>query len=83
MAADDGHHGERQHDQADVAVSAVPGATLVVVEAELGLGALEAILDGPAVALDVDQGPGSCAGWAPRGEIGVLAVGQPSRQEAL
>ena len=50
--SDGGGHGEGQHDQSDVAMPAVPGAGLVVVEAELVLGGLEAVLDGPAVAFD-------------------------------
>ena len=33
--ADDGHHGEGKHDERDVAVPAVPGAGLIVVEAQL------------------------------------------------
>ncbi len=69
-----GHHGERQHDQADVPVPAVPGAGLVVVKAKLVLGGLEAVLDGPAAALDLDQLGCACAGRAPRREERKLAV---------
>ena len=36
----------RQHDQADMAVPAVPGPALVVVEAKLVLGGFEAVLNG-------------------------------------
>ena len=53
--ADGGGHGEGEHDQGDVAMPAVPGAGLVVVEAELVLGGLEAVLDGPAVAFRVTR----------------------------
>src|SRR4051812_38268861 len=52
LAADGGQHCEGQHDKRDVPVPAVPGPGLVVVEAQLVLGGLEAILDGPAPALD-------------------------------
>ena len=59
---DGGHHGEGEHDERDVAMPAVPGAGLVVVEAEFVLGGLEAILDRPAMSFDRDQrldaGPG-------------------------
>jgi len=55
MVADGRHHGERQHHQGHVAMPAVPGAGFVVVEAELGFGGLEAVLDRPTLALDLDQ----------------------------
>jgi hypothetical protein len=45
VMSDGGGHGEGQHDQGDVAMPAVPGAGFVVVEAELVLGGLEAVLD--------------------------------------
>src|SRR5476649_1610531 len=54
VMSDGGGHGEGQHDQSDVAMPAVPGAGLVVVEAEFVLGGLEAVFDGPAVAFDLD-----------------------------
>ena len=82
--ADAGHHGERQHDQADVPVPAVPGAGLVVVEAKLVFGGLEAVLDGPAPPLDRGKRCGARAGRAPGCEIGALAVSQlaPDQQPA-
>ena len=82
--ADAGHHGECQHDQADMPVPAVPGAGFVVVQAKLGLGGLEAVLDGPAAALDLDQLGRGCARGAPGGEERKLAVGQaaPDQQAA-
>ena len=46
---DGGHHGEGEHDQRDMPMPAMPGAGLVVIEAELVLGGLEAVLDGPAM----------------------------------
>ena len=56
MVADRRGHGESQHDQGCVAMPAVPGAGLVVVEAELVFGGLEAVLDGQAVTFHLDQG---------------------------
>ena len=79
-----GHHGEGEHDQADVPVPAVPTPGLVVVEAKLGFGGLEAVLDGPAAALDLDQLVCACPHGAPGGEERKLAVGQaaPGQQAA-
>jgi len=45
VMADGGHHGKCQHDERHVAVPAVPGPGFVVVEAQLVLGGLEAVLD--------------------------------------
>jgi len=73
--SDGGGHGEGQHDQSDVAMPAVPGAGLVVVEAELVLGGLEAVLDGPAVAFHLDQGVDAGPGRTPGGEEGQVAIG--------
>jgi hypothetical protein len=53
----------------------VPGAGLVVVEAELVLGGLEAVLDGPAVAFHLDQGVDAGPGRTPGGEEGQVAIG--------
>src|SRR3954466_9542085 len=47
--AGDGEDGKGEHDERDVTVPAVPGAGLVVVEAEFGLRGLESVLDSPAV----------------------------------
>src|SRR5215208_1755889 len=75
VVADDRQHGEGQHDERDVPVPAVPGAGLVVVEAELVLGGLEAVLDCPAMPFDLDQGLDPGPGRAPGREEGKLAVG--------
>jgi len=48
---DSGHHGEGEHDQRYVPMPAMPGAALIVIEAEFVLGGVEAVLDGPATAL--------------------------------
>src|SRR5580693_8900316 len=50
---DGSHHGKGEHDERDVTMPAVPGSGFVVVEPELVFGCLEAILDCPAMALDV------------------------------
>ena len=47
--ADDSHHGEGEHDEADMAAPAMPGASFVVIEAEFVLGSLKTILDSPAM----------------------------------
>src|SRR3954447_13240000 len=76
VVADHGQHGEGQHHQRDVAVPAVPAAGLVVIEPELGLGGLEAVLDRPAASLDLDQRRYFGPGRAPGREEGELAVGE-------
>src|SRR3954468_2347004 len=73
-SADGGEHRKRQHDERDVPVPAVPGAGLVVVEAQLVFGRLEAVLDGPAPPLDRHLGFHSGPGGAPGGEEGQLAI---------
>lgn len=50
-------------------------ARLVMVEAKLVVGALEAVLDGPTVPLDVDEGFDGGSGRTPCGEDGPLAAG--------
>ena len=75
MVADGGGHGECQHDQGDVPMPAVPGAGLIVIEAEFVLGGLEAVLNGPAVAFHLDQGVDARAGRTPCGEEGQVAIG--------
>ena len=49
VMTDGGHHGEGEHDQRNMPMPAMPGAGLVVIEPELVLGGLEAVLDGPAM----------------------------------
>ena len=82
---DCGHHGEGEHDQRHMPMPTMPGAGLVVIEAKLGLGGLEAVLDGPAMTFHHDQFFRGRALGAPGGEerqstIGnVAADQQPSR----
>ena len=49
------HHGKGQHDQRHMAVPPVPGAGLVVIEAEFVLCGLEAVLDCPSMSFDAHQ----------------------------
>ena len=70
-----GHHGEGEHDERDVAMPAVPGAGLVVVEAQLVFRGLEAIFDRPTMSLDLDQHLDACSGRAPGREEGQVSVG--------
>ena len=50
--ADRSHHRESEHDERHVTPPAVPGARLVVIEAEFVLGGFKAVFDRPAMALD-------------------------------
>ena len=52
----------------------VPGAGLVVVEAQLVLGGFEAVLDRPAMPLDQYQGLDSCSRPTLRGEERQIAI---------
>ena len=74
----------RQHDQDDMAVPAVPGPALVVVEAELVLGGFEAVLNGPALPFDLNQRFDARARWAPGGKERARAVSDaaPDQQAA-
>src|SRR5438270_2641997 len=59
----DGEPGVGEHGEGDVAVPSVPEADLVVVEADLVLARLEALLDRPADADDGDQAGERSRGW--------------------
>src|SRR3954454_10319018 len=75
MLADHGQHGEGEHRQRDVPVPDAPAAGLVVIEPELVLGGLEAVLDRPAASLGLDQRRYLGPGRAPGREEGELAAG--------
>src|SRR5664279_2273989 len=49
------HHGEGEHHHRYVAMPAMPGSALVVIEPELVFGGLKTVLDRPAMAFDRDQ----------------------------
>ena len=72
---DGGHHREGQHDERDMAMPAMPGAGFVMVEPQLVLRSLKAILDGPTAALDLDQGLDACPGRAPGREERQILIG--------
>lgn len=65
-----GHHGKGEHDERDMTVPTVPGARFVVIETELILGGLEAVLNGPPMSLHRHQFFHGRALGAPRGEEG-------------
>ena len=73
--ADRGHHGEGEHHQRYVPMPAMPGSTLVVIEPELVLRGLKAVLDRPPMAFDRDQRFDRCSCRTPGGEEGEIAVG--------
>ena len=58
-----------------MAMPAMPGAGLVMVESEFIPGGLEAVLDRPAVAFDQDQSFDARSGRAPNGEERQVAIG--------
>ena len=66
--AECGEVGVRQHGQGDVAVPAGPGADLVLIQADLALGGLEAGLDRPARAGDLDE-VGECGAVGGMGQV--------------
>jgi len=73
--ADNGHHGEGEHDQRDMTVPAMPGAGFVVIETEFVLGGFETVLDGPAMAFDQYRIFHGRVLGAPRGEEGQIVIG--------
>src|SRR5712675_648738 len=74
MMADHLHHGEGEHHHRHVAMSAMPGSALVVIEPELVFGGLKTILDRPAMAFDRDQRFNGCSCRAPSGEEGEVTI---------
>src|SRR5207249_2178382 len=72
--ADHRHHGECEHHHRDVAMPAMPGSALVVIEPELILGSLKTVLDRPAMAFDCDQRFNGRSCWAPGGEEGEVII---------
>ena len=72
---DGSHHGEGEHDERDVAMPAMPGPGLVMIEPELVLGGLEAVLDRSTLALDAGQLVDRRPCRTPSGEVGEITVG--------
>ena len=87
--SDCGHHGESKHHHGHVAMPAVPGSALVVIEPELVFGGLKTVLDRPSMAFDRNQRFDGCSRWAPGGEEGKIAIGdtttdqQPARPHTI
>ena len=81
---DGSHHGEGEHDERDVTMPAVPGSGFVVVEPELVLGGLEAVLDRPTAALNADERVYRSSCRAPCGEVGEISISDiaPEQQAA-
>ena len=72
---DRGQHGEGEHDQRDVTMPTVPGAGFVMIKPEFVRRCLEAILDRPAMAFDLDQGLDTRPSRTPGGEERHIAIG--------
>src|SRR6266487_4430982 len=73
--ADRRHHGEGEHHQGNVAMPAMPGSALIVIEPELVFRGLKAVLDRPAMAFDRHQHFDRCSHCTPSGEEGEIAIG--------
>ena len=73
--ADRRHHGEGEHHHGNVAMPAMPGSALVVIEPELVFRGLEAVLDRPPVAFDRHQRFDRRFRWTPSSEEGEIAIG--------
>src|SRR6202051_4517230 len=75
MMADRRHHCEDEHHHRSVAMPAMPGSALVVIEPELVFRGLKTVLDRPAMAFDRHQRFGGCSRWTPGGDEGQIAIG--------
>src|ERR1700675_4663291 len=73
--ADHRHHGEGEHHQGNVAMPAMPGSALVVIDTELVFRGLKAVLDRPPMAFDRHQRFDGCSSWTPGREEGEIAIG--------
>jgi len=78
------HHGEGKHDQRDMPMPAMPRPGLVVIETELVLGGLEAVLDRPTAALNADERVYRSPCRAPCGEVSEISISDiaPDQQTA-
>ena len=79
--SDRGHHGEGEHHQGHVAMPAMPGSALVVIEPELVFRGLKAVLDCPSMAFDRHQRFDGCSSWTPGGEEGEIAIGDTTADQ--
>ena len=78
---DRGHHGEGEHHHGHMAMPAMPGSALVVIEPELVFGGLKTVLDRPPMAFDRDQRFDGCCRWAPGSEEGQIAIGDTTTDQ--
>ena len=79
--ADHRHHGKGEHHHRHVAMPAMPGSALVVIEAELVFGSLKTVLDRPAMAFDRDQRFDGRSCRAPGGEEGEVIIGDATTDQ--
>ena len=79
--ADRRHHGEGEHHQGNMAMPAMPGSALIMIEPELVFRGLKTILDCPPVAFDRDQRFDGCSGRTPGGEEGEIAIGDAAADQ--
>ena len=59
----------------------MPGARLVVIEAQLVLCGFKTVLDRPPMAFDCHQRFDGCSRWTPSGEEGEIAIGDMSTDQ--
>src|ERR1700712_3534428 len=69
LGPDGRHDSIGKHDERDVPVPTVPGAAFVMIKAKRVFGGLEAFLNAPTLAFNLDQRVDGCAGRTPCGEI--------------
>ena len=60
---------------------AMPGSALVVIETQLVLRGLKAVLDRPPMTFDRHQRFDGCCRWAPGGEEGEIAIGDTTTDQ--
>src|ERR1700681_4056545 len=73
--ADWRHHGEGEHHQGNVAMPAMPGSALVVIESELVFCGLKTVLDRTPMVFARHQRFDGCCRWTPSGEEGEIPIG--------
>ena len=82
--SDGSHHGKSHLDEGNVAMPAMPRPGFVVIEPELVLGGLEAVLDRPTAALNADERVYRSSCRAPCGEVSEISISDiaPDQQAA-
>ena len=79
--ADRRHHGEGEHHHGNVAMPAMPGSALIVIEPELVFRGIKTILDCSPMAFDRDQRFDGCSGRTPGGEEGAITIGDAATDQ--